>query len=54
MFIFASPSGYIAGKLSSINRQLPFILNMSLYVISGIITIRFNDPLPEYLETEND
>ncbi len=54
MFIFASPSGYIAGKLSSINRQLPFILNMSLYIIAGIITVRFNDPLPEHTETEDD
>lgn len=54
MFVFASPSGYIAGQLSSINRQLPFYLNMALFVIAFFIIIRFKDPLPIHTELDDD
>lgn len=54
MFVFASPSGYIAGKLSSINRQLPFYLNMILFIIAMIITVKFTDPLPEHMEYDEE
>ena len=31
IFIFTSPFGWIAGMLSSVNRVLPFVLNLGLY-----------------------
>jgi MFS family permease len=32
-----SPFGWIAGQLSEINRTLPFVLNMGLFVIGGVL-----------------
>jgi MFS family permease len=40
VMLITSPFGWIAGELSSINRNLPFILNIGLYVIGGILTWR--------------
>lgn len=54
MFVFASPSGFIAGKLSSINRQLPFYLNIILFIIAMVITIGFTDPLPEHVVDDEE
>jgi MFS family permease len=34
---FTSPFGWIAGELSSINRVLPFILNISLWVVCAVL-----------------
>jgi MFS family permease len=41
---FTSPFGWIAGKLSEINRELPFYLTISLFVIAILLlllTIRY-------------
>jgi MFS family permease len=35
---FTSPFGWIAGKLSEIDRILPFILSLGLYVIGAVLT----------------
>jgi MFS family permease len=36
---FTSPFGWIAGELSSINRVLPFVMNIGLWVIGGVLVI---------------
>jgi hypothetical protein len=33
VILLTSPFGWIAGQLSEINRALPFILNMSLFLL---------------------
>ena len=38
VIIFTSPFGWIAGKLSEINRILPFILSLVLYSIGAVLT----------------
>jgi len=35
---FTTPFGWIAGGLSEINRILPFMLNIGLYLLSGLLT----------------
>lgn len=35
---FTTPFGWIAGGLSEINRILPFMLNIGLYLLSGVLT----------------
>ena len=38
--LFASiPCGYIAGWLSSINRQYPFFLNLAVFIVMGIVLV---------------
>lgn len=37
VIIFTTPFGWIAGKLSEINRVLPFLLNISLYIIGAAL-----------------
>lgn len=37
VIIFTSPFGWIAGKLSEINRTLPFILDIGLYVAGAVL-----------------
>lgn len=34
---FSSPSGYIAGRLSEIDRVLPFIVNLGLFVVGMVL-----------------
>lgn len=41
---FASPFGYLAGWLSSIDRRLPFVFTFSIYIIAIIIVGRIRDP----------
>jgi len=41
---FASPFGYIAGWLSSIDRRLPFILILLIFIIAIIIVGRIKEP----------
>ena len=41
---FASPFGYFAGWLSSIDRRLPFVFTFSIYIIAIIIVGRIRDP----------
>jgi len=36
---FTTPFGWIAGKLSEINRVLPFIVNISLYLIGAVMVL---------------
>jgi hypothetical protein len=33
--VLTSPFGWIAGQLSAIDRSLPFVLNMGLFVIGA-------------------
>ena len=41
---FASPSGYLAGWLSSIDRRLPFVFTCTLFIAAIIIVARIRDP----------
>lgn len=47
MILFTSPFGYLAGFLSSVNRRLPFVLNIFLYLIIILIIARFKEPVLE-------
>ena len=38
VIIFTSPFGWIAGKLSEVDRILPFILSLGLYAIGAVLT----------------
>jgi len=37
VIIFTTPFGWIAGMLSQINRVLPFLVNMGLFAIGGVL-----------------
>jgi Na+/melibiose symporter-like transporter len=37
IILFSSPFGWIAGNLSGINKDLPFILNIALFVIGAVL-----------------
>ena len=40
LMLFASiPCGYIAGWLSSVNRQYPFFLNLIIFIAMGIVLV---------------
>jgi hypothetical protein len=39
VIIFTSPFGWIAGKLSEIDRGLPFVINIALFVAGGLIVL---------------
>ena len=41
---FASPFGYLAGLLSSIDRRLPFVFIFALFIVAIIIVGRIQDP----------
>ena len=45
MILLTSPFGYLAGWLSSIDRRLPFTLNIFLYLIMMVIIARFKEPV---------
>ena len=38
MILFTSPFGWIAGQMSEVNRNLPFVLNIVLYSLGGLLT----------------
>lgn len=38
MILFTSPFGWIAGQMSQANRILPFVLNIALYGLGGLLT----------------
>ena len=38
VIVFTSPFGWIAGQLSEIDRNLPFILNIFLFSLAGLLT----------------
>jgi uncharacterized membrane protein YeaQ/YmgE (transglycosylase-associated protein family) len=37
VILFSSPFGWIAGMLSAINKNLPFLLNMTLFLLGAIL-----------------
>ena len=39
VIMFTSPFGWIGGVLSEMNRNLPFVLNISFYVMGAVLTI---------------
>jgi MFS family permease len=41
---FASPFGYFAGWLSSIDRRLPFVFTFTIFIVAIIIVGRIRDP----------
>jgi MFS family permease len=41
---FASPFGYLAGWLSSIDRRLPFVFTFTIYIVAIIIVGRIRNP----------
>lgn len=50
VIVFTTPFGWIAGQLSEINRVLPFVLNMALYLIGGglvLLTARYHHTTPQ-------
>ncbi|WP_333646268.1 MFS transporter [Lacrimispora sp.] len=51
---FASPFGYLAGWLSSIDRRLPFVFTFTVFIVAIIIVGRIRNPefAKEYGETE--
>lgn len=51
---FASPFGYLAGWLSSIDRRLPFIFTFSIFIIAIIIVGRIRDPEFDEAHSEVD
>jgi len=40
VIMFTSPFGWIGGMLSETNRVLPFVLNIALYTVGGILTFK--------------
>ncbi len=40
IILFTSPFGWIAGTLSSLNKDLPFVLNMVLFVIGALLAYK--------------
>jgi DHA1 family tetracycline resistance protein-like MFS transporter len=38
VIVLTSPFGWIAGQMSELNRALPFMLNVALYAIGGLLT----------------
>lgn len=46
---FASPFGYLAGLLSSIDRRLPFVLTLCLFMVAILIVSRLRNPEVEVL-----
>jgi predicted MFS family arabinose efflux permease len=39
VIVLTSPFGWIAGQLSEMNRILPFVLNIGLFLIGGILVL---------------
>ncbi len=52
---FASPFGYFAGWLSSIDRRLPFVFTFTMFIVAIIIVGRIRDPefSKEHREVDN-
>jgi MFS family permease len=48
MIVFISPFGWIAGVLSQMNRSLPFILNIVLFALGGLLTFIASRRVSEY------
>lgn len=44
MILLVAPFGYLAGLLSSMDRRLPFALNIILYIIMLLVIARFHEP----------
>jgi len=42
LILFTTPFGWIAGQLSAINRTLPFVMNMGLFVIGALLVWAIN------------
>ena len=40
VIVLTSPFGWIAGQLSEVNRGLPFALNIALYSVGGLLSLR--------------
>lgn len=38
MLVFTSPFGWLAGQMSEMNRSLPFVLNILLFALGGLLT----------------
>jgi hypothetical protein len=39
VIVFTSPFGWIAGRMSEVNRSLPFTLTIVLFAIGGLLTV---------------
>jgi hypothetical protein len=39
MILATSPFGWIAGQLSQLDRNLPFVLSIALYGLGGLLTL---------------
>ncbi len=46
MIGFSSPFGYVVGLLSSIDRRLPFVLSIILYLMAMVVISRFKERKP--------
>lgn len=45
MILFTSPFGYLSGLLSSLDRRLPFMFNIVLYIAMIFVVARFKEPV---------
>jgi Na+/melibiose symporter-like transporter len=57
VIVVSSPFGWIAGRLSEIDRGLPFVINIVLFVIGGLIVLfagRLEDGDVEVVETAEE
>lgn len=52
MIAISSPFGWITGKLSEINRMLPFVLNMILYMVCAGLVL-FSAPLAQHDQSKD-
>lgn len=50
---FASPFGYVAGWLSSMDRRLPFVFNFFLFIAAIVIVGRLKEPVFAHNEEED-
>lgn len=47
MIAFASPFGYLAGFLSSVDRRLPFVFSAVLFMLAIVVMSRFRERTPQ-------
>ena len=52
MILLSSPFGYLAGYLSSIDRRLPFCLNIVLFIAMLVVIAKYQEPRYDVEEAE--
>jgi hypothetical protein len=52
MVVFSSPFGYLAGLFSSIDRRLPFVFCIALFLLAIVVLGRLKEREPEKIPAE--